>query len=250
MSSSDVFTCVLDGKRVHLHDLRRLPSGTTTRSVCYSIKGGGSFEKLQVHTRESLRSRTKQEVRAISTALGIKRGSGARDARVYYSKEEMIERILQKRSEPELSAEAGEMHSAPSSSAASTALRLTSVETSTKSSQSSLLHMFAAQRESRALTDTSTPSNALEPVAISSSASLSKPLSRHNRHYAKTGERKYQRGGRVAAKEKYEKEGHVVAKERYEKEGRVAAKEKYEKEGRVAAKEKYEQEGRAAAKET
>ena len=213
MSSSDVFTCVLDGKRVHLHDLRRLPSGTTTRSVCYSIKGGGSFEKLQVHTRESLRSRTKQEVRAISTALGIKRGSGARDARVYYSKEELIDRILQHRSDEEQSAHVGDLQSASSSSAASTALRSTSVQTSSTSSQSSLAHMFAAQRETRAATEVIPPSGALDPAPISSSASLSKPLSRHNRYYDKTGKRKY--------KKKYDKE---VRAERYAKLERVVAK--------------------------
>ena len=74
LGRQDVYlTC--NGKRVDLRDLHRLPSGTTLRLACYPIKGGGLQTKLQVHTRESLRSMTKQEVRAIATTLGIKRGS-------------------------------------------------------------------------------------------------------------------------------------------------------------------------------
>ena len=222
-----------NGKRVHLHDLRSLPSGTTVRLVRYPIKGGGLQEKLQVHSRESLRSRTKQEVRAIATAIGVHLAGGSRQARAYFSKNELIDRILQKLSDKELSAEVGEMQSASSSSAASSALRSSSVGPPSGSSQSSLAHMFAAQRDRRAQADTNAPSSAFEPVSISSSSSSSKLLSRHNKHYAKTGERKYQREGRVAAKERYEKGGRVAAKERYEKKGRVAAKERYEKEGPV-----------------
>ena len=218
MSSFDVSTSVLDGKRVPLHDMRRLPSGTTVRSVFSSIKGGGVQEKVQVHSRESLKSRTKPDVRAIATTLGVKRGSGARGARVLYNKEELIDRILQHRSDEEQSAHVGDLQSASSSSAASTALRSASVQTSSTSSQLSLVHMFAAQREKRDRTDVIQPSGAIDPATISSSASLSKPFSRFNRHYAKIGKRKY--------KEKYEKEGRAAAKERYARQGRVVAKKK------------------------
>ena len=88
MSSSDVFACAADGKRVQLHDLCKLPAGTTIRLVRFPIKG---------HTRDSLSSKTTQEIRTIATTLGIKRGSGGRAARVLYKKEELIERILQQR---------------------------------------------------------------------------------------------------------------------------------------------------------
>ena len=130
MSTSDVFTCALDDKRVKLHDLRKLPSGTAIRSVCYSSKGGGVQEKLQLHSAESLSSKSSHEVRLIASTLGIKRGSGGRAARVHFKKEELIERILQQRSDEEQSADVEDTQSASSSSAASTALRSTFVKTS------------------------------------------------------------------------------------------------------------------------
>ena len=144
---SDINTFIsrsMNGKRVHLHDVPRLPPGTAVRVAWYPLKEGGLQKHLQVHTRQSLGSSTKQEVRAIATALGVKTGSRARDARVFFTKEQMIERILTRGSDPEPSVEVGEMRPASSSSAASTALRSTSSETSIKSSQSSLLRMFAA----------------------------------------------------------------------------------------------------------
>ena len=218
-----------NGKRLHLHDLRRLPSGTTIRLVCYPLKGGGAQEKLQVHNRESLRSRTKQDVRAIATALGVQFASGSRQARVYFPKEEMIDRILQKQSESELSAEVGDMPAASSSSSAATALRSTSLGTQAKSSQASLLRMFAAQRERPTQTVSSVPSPTLEPAVPSSSASLHKPLSRHNKHYAKAGKRKYESEGRIAAKVRYEKEAVrrcAFAKRTYKLRARAAKKKK------------------------
>ena len=157
-----------NGKRVHLDDLRTLPPETAVRVVCYPLKGGGLREHLQGHTRESLRSATKADVRAIATALGVKTASGARDARTHFTKDVMIDMILQKRSGLELSAKDAVTSSTSSSSAASTALR-SSVED--PGGKSFLSQMLAAQRDPQARAISSNQNSALDPDASSSSSS-------------------------------------------------------------------------------
>jgi len=84
------------------------------------------------------------------------------------------------------------------------------------SSQLSLVHMFAAQREKRARTDAIPPNVALDSASTSSSASLSKQLFRPNRHYAKTGKRKYEKEGCSWYEKRYEKDARFAGKEMYE----------------------------------
>ena len=190
----------VSGRRVHLHELHCLPSDTTVRVLFHPLKGGGAKEQQTKHTFASLRGRSCQEVRGIAASFGIKKAGGHRGSRETYKKDELIQLILN--------------------------FQAASLSSSSSSSGPSLLTIFAAQRQqqSEASLPATLSSDAVQELAI---GTLSKPVSRHKRHYAKTRQQKAQKR-RDAAKKFYLKKGRSVKLVRYAAGGRSAAREKYQ----------------------
>jgi hypothetical protein len=226
----------VSGRRVHLHELHCLPSDTTVRVLFHPLKGGVATEQQTKHTFASLRGRSCQEVRGIAASFGIKKAGGHRGSRETYTKDVLIQLILDFQ-----------------------AASLASLASASSSSGPSLLTIFAAQRQKQS--EASLPATfSTDAVQDSTTATPSKPASRHKRHYAKTRQQKAQKR-RDAAKKFYLKKGRILknakysrgGKERYQQQRhklREAAKRFYEGKGRAAKLDRYAGGGKVAARET